>query len=456
MRKVKIAILGAGSAGLTALSEVRQQTDDFVMIHDGPFGTTCARVGCMPSKALIHCAEQFHSRHQFYASGIDGADALKLDSAAVMERVRRFRDRFTSGVQSGSTDTLQPEQLILGRGYFVAPNIIEVSGERIQADRVIIATGSRPVVPKEWQSLGSKLITSDDFFELQQLPKRIAVIGLGVIGLELGQALSRLGVEVIGFEQSSQLAGLQAADAIRQSIKWISKSFPIYLGEAAEVTEEEGKVKVTVSSGCFEVDAVLATLGRRPNLDHLGLSELGISLDSRGMPAFDASTMQIGNLPIFIAGDVNNRRPVLHEATQDGRIAGQNAVAYPNVQSYARTTLMAVTFCDPQIAVFGQRLCELDTQETVTVSFKLERSNGRAIMMDQDKGAICLYADKVTKRLLGGELVMPSAEHICHLLTWVVAQELTVEQVLKMPFYHPVLEEAVESALVLLAEKLEK
>lgn len=456
MRKVKVVILGAGSAGLTALKAVRQATDDFVMIHDGPLGTTCARVGCMPSKALIHCAEQFHSRHHFYASGIQGAEALKLDSSVVMQRVRQFRDRFATGVQSGTTDTLKPEQLILGAGRFVAPDIIEVAGERIQAERVIIATGSRPIVPADWESLGVNLITSDSFFELQQLPKRVAVIGMGVIGLELGQALSKLGVEVMGFEQSSQLAGLQAPDAIRESVKWVSKSFPIYLGEAADISQEAGKTKVTVSSGCFEVDAVLATLGRRPNIDQLGLTELGVRLNQHGMPNFDDTTMQVENLPIFIAGDVNSRRPVLHEATQDGWIAGKNAVSYPEVQSFDRTPLMAVTFCDPQIAVFGQRLAVLNAEEIVSASFKLERNNGRAIVMDQDKGVICLFADKASRRLLGGELVMPAAEHICHLLSWSVVQGMTVDRLLTMPFYHPVLEEAVESALKILAQQLDE
>jgi len=454
MRQVKYVILGAGSAGLTALAKIRRETDDFVMIHDGPFGTTCARVGCMPSKALIHCADLFHSRHHFYPIGIDGADALHIDSAVVMKRVRQFRDRFTSGVKIGSTDTLEDHQLIQGRARFLASDIIEVNGEQIHAERVIIATGSRPVVPEAWRSLGQQLMTSDDLFELQQLPRRIAVIGLGVIGLELGQALSRLGVEVIGFEQSNQIGGLETPEATREAVKWISKSFPIYLGEAAQVIEQGGKVKVSVSNGCFEVDAVLATLGRRPNIDGLGLDQLGVALAENGMPDFNDATMQIADLPVFIAGDVNGRRPILHEAVQDGRIAAQNAIAYPQLISHHRTSLMGVTFTDPQIAVLGERFVDLDAKETVKVSFKLERNNGRAIVMGQDKGVICLFADKQSKRLLGGELVMADAEHLCHLLAWSVEQGMTVERLLQMPYYHPVLEEAVESALRLLLKAL--
>ncbi|MGC9385537.1 MAG: dihydrolipoyl dehydrogenase [Hydrogenovibrio sp.] len=455
MRQVKYIILGAGSSGLTALGHIRRETDDFVMINGGHFGTTCARVGCMPSKALIHCAEHFHARKHFYDFGIDGADGLTIDQAAVMKRVRAFRDRFTKGVQSGSTETLKAGQLIKGYAKFVSPDTVEVNGEQIQGERIIIATGSRPVVPAPWkEALGDRLLTSDEIFELETLPKRVAVIGLGVIGLELGQALSRIGVDVIGFEMTSTLAGLSSPSVSKEAIKLISKEFPVYLGEAAEITALEQGAKITVSSGSFEVDAVLAALGRRPNIDQIGIEKLGVELDERGMPPFDLNTMQIADLPVFIAGDVNNYRPILHEAGHEGKIAVRNAMAYPKVQAYKRKTSLGIAFVDPQVATFGCRYTELQPEATVVVDFNLERNNGRAIVMGQDRGMISLFADKQTKRLIGGELLMPQAEHFAHLLAWAVEQEMDVLQLVRMPYYHPVLEEAVESAIGLLAEAL--
>lgn len=454
MRRVKYIILGAGSSGLTALGRIRHETEDFVMINGGAFGTTCARVGCMPSKALIHCAEHFHARKSFYEFGIDGADGLSVDHVAIMNRVRAFRDRFTSGVQSGSTDTLKENQLIKGYAKFVAPDTVEVNGEQIQGERIIIATGSRPVVPEAWKVLEDKLITSDELFELEKLPKRIAVIGLGIIGLEIGQALSRLGVEVIGFEMSNTIGGLHSPKASRQAIKLISKEFPIYLGESAEVEASDEGVKITVSSGCFEVDAVFASLGRRPNIDTLGLKQLGVELDEKGMPPFNIHTMQVSDLPVFIAGDVNGFRPILHEAGHEGRIAVKNAMAYPDVIAYQRKIPLGIAFVDPQIGIFGVDYRSLDLDKTVVVDFKLERNNGRAIVMGEDKGVISLYADKVSKRLIGGELVMPHAEHFTHLLTWAIEQKLEVMTLLRMPYYHPVLEEAIESAIRMLAEDL--
>ena len=454
MRKVKYIILGAGSSGLTAMGQIRRETDDFVMINGGYFGTTCARVGCMPSKALIHCAEHYHARKHFYEFGIHGADQLRIDDEAVMRRVRAFRDRFTKGVQSGSTDTLKADQLIKGYARFTGPNTVEVNGETIEGERIIIATGSRPVVPEPWQALGDKLLTSDEIFELERLPKRVAVIGLGIIGLELGQALSRLGVEVYGFEMTNTMAGLSSPSASKELVKNISKEFPVYLGEPAELEDTDKGVKVTVSSGSFEVDAVLASLGRRPNIDQIGIENLGVALDDKGMPPFDLETMQVADLPVFIAGDVNAFRPILHEAGHEGKIAVTNAKSYPSVASFARLTPLGIAFTDPQVGFFGQSYAELDLEQTVVVDFHLERNNGRAIVMGEDKGVISLFADKQSKQLIGGELVMPHAEHFTHLLSWAVAQKQSVLSLLKMPYYHPVLEEAIESAVADLAKEL--
>lgn len=454
MRQVKYLILGAGSAGLTALGKIRKETDDFIMVNGGHFGTTCARVGCMPSKAMIHCADNFYARKKFKAFGIQGAEALSIDDTAVLKRVRAFRDRFTGGVITSSTDTLKPEQLIKGYAKFIADDKVEVNGETIQAERIIIATGSRPVIPQPWITLGDKLLTSDTLFELEALPKKLAVIGLGVIGLEIGQALSRLGVEVIGIEMAPSLTCVRSPQAAGKLNELMSKEFPIYLGQAAQLENTDTGVRVLLGNKAFEVDAVVASLGRRPNIDQIGIENIGVELDERGMPPFDVFTTQVGDKPIFIAGDVNTYRPILHEAGHEGAIAASNAITYPEMVRFARKTPLGVAFTDPQVGVFGISFSELDMASSVIAKFDLERNNGRAIVMEEDKGIIVLYADKNSRQLLGGELVMHNAEHLTHLLTWAVAQQLTVKELLDMPFYHPVLEEAVESALSILAKQL--
>ncbi|BCN92944.1 dihydrolipoyl dehydrogenase [Thiomicrorhabdus immobilis] len=454
MRRVKYAILGAGTSGLTAMGAIRKQTDDFVLINGGPLGTTCARVGCMPSKAMIQSANLFHKRLMLNEFGVQGGEKLEIDSQHVMQRVRRLRDRFTNGVKTSSTDGLTSEQFIDGYAKFIAPNQLEVNGEIIYAEKIIIATGSRPIVPGPWQVLGDKLLTSDQIFELAELPKRIAVVGLGIIGLELGQALSRLGVEVMGFEMLDAVGGLATPVAIEKAIELFSKDFPIHLGTPAQLENTETGVLVKVGGGFFEVDAVLASLGRRPNIDSLDIEKTGVTLNQKGMPDFNINTMQIEDKPLFIAGDVNGYRPILHEAAHEGKIAVSNAMNYPDVKKYTRKTPLGIAFTDPGIGFFGMCYRDLDLENTEVIDFHLERNNGRAIVMAEDHGVICLFADKTTRRLVGGEMLMPHAEHLTHLLAWAVEQQMSVLDLIKMPFYHPVLEEAVQSALYKLYSRL--
>ncbi|WP_319558096.1 dihydrolipoyl dehydrogenase [Thiomicrorhabdus sp.] len=458
MRKVKFAIIGAGTAGLNALGYIRRQTDDFVMIHGGPYGTTCARVGCMPSKALIHAANHYEQRLHLDICGIHGGDKLEVDGAKVMKFVRQLRDRFSGGVHANTTATLKEGQLIEGYAEFVGPNQLKVGDEIVEAERIIIGTGSTPVVPGPWKALGDKLLTSDEIFELETLPKRLAVIGLGVIGLELGQAFARLGVEVTAVEMLNTMAGLSSPELIAEAEKLMSKEMKVYLGQAADLSlnpDNEDEVLLKVGDEEIAVDLVLGSLGRRPNVAGLNLPAAGIELNERGMPSFDLETMQIEDKPIFIAGDVNAFRPILHEAGDEGRASVLNAFAYPEVKAYPRKAMLGVAFSEPQVGLIGMSYAQAEKQGAVSVTFMLERSNGRAIVMGQDKGGLSLYADPDTYELLGAELLMADAEHLGHMLAWAIQDKQTVFDLLMKPFYHPVLEEALQDALRQLAHKLQ-
>ncbi|HEY8857767.1 MAG TPA: FAD-dependent oxidoreductase, partial [Rugosibacter sp.] len=148
---VDVAIIGAGSAGLAALSEVKKHTQNVVIINDGPWGTTCARVGCMPSKLLIEAAKAFHHRATFEEFGIRGADQLTVDRSAVLRRVRRLRDVFVASTLNTTEE--MGDRAITGRARLLGPNRLQVNGIEIIARHIIIATGSRPVVPAPWRAL---------------------------------------------------------------------------------------------------------------------------------------------------------------------------------------------------------------------------------------------------------------------------------------------------------------
>jgi len=446
-RKVDVAIIGAGSAGLYAMGKVKQGGKSFVLIDGGELGTTCARVGCMPSKAIIQVAEDYHRPAVFHRFGITGHEGLSIDLPEVMEYVQDTRDHFVDQVLTNSTDDMPPERLIESNCRFIEPTLLETEdGERIRAGAVIIATGSTPIVPAAWERFRDRIITSDEFFELEDLPASVAVIGLGVIGLEIGQSLKRLGVEVTGIDQLQTIGGISDPKVAHAAVEAIGKEFPLWLGHPAEISEEsDGKLRVTAGEHSVVVDKVFAALGRRPNLDKLNLEVLGVERDDKGIPAHDINTMQVGELPVFLAGDVSGNRPILHEAGDEGRIAGYNA-SRDKVVAFKRRVPIHVTFSDPNIIRVGAAFAELDPDTTAVGAMRIAPV-GRALIMAKNRGLIHVYADKASGRLLGCEMVAPKGENLAHLMLLAISQQMTVGQLLQLPFYHPTMEEALQSAL---------
>ena len=202
---VDVAIVGAGTAGLNARrAALANGAERVVMIEGGQHGTTCARVGCMPSKLLIAAAE---AAHEIRHSGIFGVhtDPPRVDGPAVLQRVQRERDRFV-GFVLDAVDDMPADQKLSGFARFVDPSTLEVSGHtRVRARSVVIAAGTEPYVPAALAAVGDRLLTNDSVFELPDLPRSLAVLGTGVIGIELGQAMHRLGVQVTILNRSHRV-----------------------------------------------------------------------------------------------------------------------------------------------------------------------------------------------------------------------------------------------------------
>ena len=195
-------------------------------------------------------------------------------------------------------------------------------------------------------------------------------------------------------------------------------------------------------------------MGRTPNLDKLGLDRLEVSFDERGVPLFNPNTMQIGRLPIFIAGDTTGDRAILHEAGDEGKIAGYNA-SHDKILAFKRKVPLTITFCDPNIVTTGTPWSELKDRQDVVVGEMRFGPLGRALIMAKNKGILRIYAKKQSGKLLGAAMIAPRGENLGHLLAWSIQQGLTVFDLLKMPFYHPVIEEALQAALYDLIGKLD-
>lgn len=442
--RYRLAIIGAGSAGLAALKYAQRHTDDILLVDDGPLGTACARVGCMPSKVLLGPAHALAHARAMATAGIGGTQALHADMPALLAHVRELRDRFIRAPIE-MTRALG-DDYIAARARLLDAQTLAVGERRIQAERILIASGSRPMIPPAWHALGSRVLSSDEVFEQADLGARVAVIGLGAIGAELGQGLAMLGLQVHGFSHSDELAGIGdpvVAVALRTALE---RHFPITTGHEVEL-EAVGTRAVRVHAGdeSHEVDWVLAAIGRRANLDGLGLENLGIELDARGLPPFDPLTLQIADLPVYLTGDANRLHPILHEAADDGRLAAHHAL-FGSGPCLRRRTPMGVVFTEPNAAWVGRRWAEVAAQDPVIGEVSFNRQ-GRALAMARNAGHLRLYVDRASTKLLGAELAAPDGEHLAHLLAWAIQQDLGVDDLLQMPFYHPVVEEGLRSAL---------
>ena len=460
---VDVAVIGTGTAGLAAYRAAKAQGKHVVLIEGGPYGTTCARVGCMPSKLLIAASEAAHMLALAPGFGVH-AGTIRIDGKAVMERVRRERDRFVGFVLE-SVDNIPAEDKLRGYARFTGPQSLQVDEHTsVEARRIVIATGSTPNVPPPLRNVGKGAIVSDDVFEWTDLPRSVAVIGTGVIGLELGQALNRLGVRVSFFARGSNVAQISDPHILQVAAGTLGEELDLRFGQTVVEARQDGDEVVlttrdaggVVSSERFEF--VLSAAGRTPNVHKIGIELTGLECDPHGVPLFDSSTMQCGSSTIFIAGDANEERPVLPEAADHGKIAGDNAARYPDVRPGLRRTALAIAFTEPQIATLGESYRQLCVHGKPRFAIgKVSFTNqGRSRVMLQNHGALRVYGEYTTGRFLGAEMIGPRAEHLAHLLSWACQARLTVAQMLEMPFYHPVIEEGVRTALRDLAAQLEQ
>ena len=470
IQQVDLAIIGAGTAGMSAFNAASKVTQSIIMLEGGAYGTTCARVGCMPSKLLIAAAESAHQMQLAPAFGIQLKEGYQVDGKAVMHRVKAERDRFVGFVLQ-DIEKIPAEQRLDELAHFIDANTLETtSGKKIQARNIIIATGSRPAVPAMFEAAGDRLIINDDVFAWDDLPESVAVFGPGVIGLEISQALSRLGVRLRLFGRGDGVGPLQDPAIKALALETFNQEFPIMAGnEVRLIKRTDAGVAITfVDNDGQEItetyDYLLAATGRTANLDNINIEAAGLKLNKRLQPEFNPETSQCFNADgspshIFIAGDVANFRPLLHEANDEGFIAGSNAARWPNFQPTARRTPLAVVFSEPQIALAGESLTQIQArlgEEGVVVGSMDFTKQGRARVMQQNKGLMKIYACKKTGQLLGTEIFGPRAEHLVHLLAWSIQQKLTLKELLKLPFYHPVLEEGVRTALRSAASQLKK
>ncbi len=457
--KTDVAVIGAGTAGLFALNQAKKSGARALIFDPGPLGTTCARVGCMPSKLLIAAAEAAHCAKNAGVFGVK--TSVRVDGAKVMARVRRWRDTFVGGVMEEYKELEKQKLLVRAKARFTGPRTLEAGGRIFEFKTAVVATGSVTFIPPPYREHTRYLLTREGIFEQRRLPGSLLVVGAGLIGLELGQALSRLGVRVTVLGLDRLVGPLSDPDLREEAIKIFSAELEFHPHhELLGINEAGKKIRVAFKDGrgrklARSFNKILIAAGQRPDFYGLGLENTGIPLDHRGSPQADPETMRIGKSAFFLAGDADPFRPSQHEAGFEGRLAGANAARFPRVKRQKRGCQLTIAFTDPQMAVVGRAWDKLERGRTCCGELDYAEQ-GRALIMNAGRGKLRLYGDKASGRLLGAEMAGPRAEHLAHLLAWAITQGMTVGEMRGMPFYHPVLEEGLADALRDLAAGLKE
>ncbi len=481
MKQVDVAVIGAGSAGMSAYRAVKRADKSCVLIENHLYGTTCARTGCMPSKLLIAAANSAHNIRKASQFGVHvDLNTLEINRSDVMKRVRKERERFVNFVLDDVYD-FPEEDRALGNYFFINENTLEnESGEKIQAKRFVLATGTKPFILPQFMDIPDRILDTEDFFNFHILPKSICVVGTGAIGLELGQALTRLGVRVTILGISNLIGPITDPELLDLANELFRRECRIYNDAnilTAELVQKEGDEYEKVVEVRFEQDNViyreqfeyiLSATGRVPNLETLCLEATPLKFEKK-RPVYNTNNLQCMNEDgtpsfFFIAGDITGDRMILHEAIWEGQFAGRNVVnslrdgyidsAPLLVEQRAIHTPLGVVFTDPEICMVGLTHSELTEQHRIgKVSFE---NQGRSRIQLKNYGALHIYGDLLDRKIVGCEMCGPAAEHLAHLIAWAIETGTTVDQALEMPFYHPVVEEGLRTALRNLKKALDE
>ncbi len=443
MNEYDVVIIGAGTGGLSAAKEVERRSSNFLLVDQGPLGTTCTRVGCMPSKIFLQYAQDY-SRTQTLVQDKVLTKTEEVQSTELLKRLREKREHFLSYALK-EIEAFQ-EVFHQGRARLMPGELIEIEGlGAVKTRSLILATGSRPHIPKVWEGYPGLVLTTDQFFEQTQIPKRWAVIGLGPLALELGQGLSMLGCEVHFFTQDEQVAGIKDEEIKEELLSHLKASMVFHRSVDPKPWRSEKSIEIQFGKEILEFDRVLLATGRQTNLDQIGLSNWGLNVEEESLRKPDPETMRV-DVPlrtrIYLAGDAERERSVLHEASDEGRIAGINAMAKED-HSFERRVEMVLSFTHPAIARVGN-YPERGSCNWGKATFS---NQGRSVILGENAGILKLAADRVSKTLVYAEIVAPRGEHLAELLALAISQRISWQDMLRMPFYHPTVEEGLRSAL---------
>lgn len=439
-----LAIIGAGSAGLTAARVGRFFAKRVALIDKDRLGGDCLNYGCVPSKALIKASRVAHEAATAQRWGLS-APHVSTDLAAVNARVQQAITEIAKLDDAEALSELGVD-VLLGGATFRDPHTLRVADRDITAKFILIASGSRPAVPAIDGLAEVGYLTNEDVFDLSALPARLAVIGGGPIGVELAQALHRLGSAVTVLQRGPHLIPRDDVDVIDiLERQFTDEGMDVRLNCLPHAARrEDGHTVLTLGAGELHVDAILCAVGRVPNVEALGLDAAGITTNERGIGINDL--LQTSQPHIYAVGDVTGGPAFTHYAGHQATHAVRNMFV-PIRTAFSPGHLPWVTFTDPEIAHVGRTEAEIraagDTCEVIRFPYS---HNERAVTEAETVGLMKFLIDG-RRRLIGAHIAGHCAGEMINELTLAMNNDLTVDAIIGSIHAYPTYSFAIPTAL---------
>lgn len=448
-------VIGAGPGGYVAAIRAAQLGQKVTIVEKGNLGGVCLNVGCIPSKALLNVSHRFEQAQHGADLGIT-AENVSLD----FDKVQSFKGSVVSKLTGGVESLLKGNkvEIVRGEAYFVDEHNLRVmddkSAQTYNFKNAIVATGSRPIQIPNFE-FGGRILDSTGALNLQEVPKKLVVVGGGYIGSELGTAYANFGTEVTILEGAKEILGgfeKQMVAPVKKEMK--AKGMIIEteaLAKSAEETDNGVKVTYEVKGEekTIEADYVLVTVGRRPNTDELGLEEVGVKLTDRGLVEVDKQSRTSVD-SIYAIGDIVPGLPLAHKASYEAKVAAEAIAGQNSEVDYIG--MPAVCFTEPELAQVGYTEAQAKEEGLDIKASKFPyQANGRALSLNDTNGFVKLVTLKEDDTLIGAQVVGTNASDVIAELGLAIEAGMNAEDIALTVHAHPTLGEmsmeAAEKAL---------
>lgn len=438
-------VIGAGPGGYEAAAHAAKMGKKVALAEKQYLGGVCLNVGCIPTKTYLRSArllaECRHARD--FAIALDGA---RLDMPALVERKDRVVGTLVKGVESLLKRT--GVEVIRGHARLVSPNAVEVDGKRWEAANILIATGSRPAVPPI-PGIGSpSVLDSNSIFTLKEVPSRVAIIGGGYIGLEFASFFAAAGAQTVVFEMLPQIASGCDSDIAERLTRELKRQ-GIDIRTSVQVTAIDGKTvrfNGPEGPGEFTADCILNSTGRQPNVDDLGLEEVGVDFNRKGIQVNDYGKTNVPG--VWACGDVTGRRLLAHAATREGIVAVHNMFGRRDRLRYE--TIPSVIYTHPEVSSVGWTEQELQAQGISYKKSLVPMAYSGRFLIDNPQGAGIAKALVGAKygEILGVHVLGDSSSEFIVAAAAMMEMELSASEAAAVVFPHPTVSEAMKEAIL--------